>query len=159
MLLYIFDADDTLRRTLVAGQPCPRAPDEWELLPGVADRLRAIRWGADAVLGIASNQDQVGYGYLDLDLAHRLLMDLAEAAAGWRPPPEAVALCPHRLDERCECRKPAAGMLRRILSYYGIPARQALFVGDAETDRGAARGAGVPFQLARDFFGWSEDRR
>ncbi|HEX6533322.1 MAG TPA: HAD-IIIA family hydrolase [Gemmatimonadaceae bacterium] len=159
MRLYIFDADDTLRRTLVPGQPSPRAPEEWELLPGVAKRLRRIRWGEDAVLGIASNQDQVGYGHVDLSVAHRLLVDLAEAASGWRPPAEAVVLCPHRLDEPCECRKPEAGMLRRILSYYGIPADRALFVGDAETDRDAARRAGVPFLPARDFFGWSEDRR
>src|SRR5689334_11626787 len=36
--LFIFDADDTLRHTLVPGQPSPRAADEWELLPGVAER-------------------------------------------------------------------------------------------------------------------------
>ena len=31
--LVVFDADGTLRRTTVPGQPCPRASDQWELLP------------------------------------------------------------------------------------------------------------------------------
>jgi D-glycero-D-manno-heptose 1,7-bisphosphate phosphatase len=157
--LYIFDADDTLRRTLVRGRPCPRAPGEWELLPGVARRLRALPWGHGALLGIASNQDQVGYGLLGAAMAHRLLMELAEAAAGHRPPAEAVQLCPHRLDVACACRKPGSAMLERIMNHYGVPAAQAMFIGDAPSDREAARRAGIRFRPARDFFGWSESAR
>lgn len=157
--LYIFDADDTLRRTRVRGQPCPRAPGEWELLPGVAERLHALPWGRGALLGIASNQDQVGYGLLTEAMAHRLLVEMAEAAAGHRPPAEAVQLCPHRREVACACRKPGSAMLERILLHYRVPAARALFVGDAPSDREAARRAGVRFRWARDFFGWSEDRR
>lgn len=157
--LYIFDADDTLRRTLVPGQPCPRASGEWELLPGVAERLRAIPWGRAARLGIASNQDQVGYGLLSEAVARRLLMEMAEAAAGHRPPPEAVQLCPHRLEVPCPCRKPGGAMLERIMAYYGVPRAATLFVGNAATDEEAARRAGVSFVWAHDFFEWSEAHR
>jgi D-glycero-D-manno-heptose 1,7-bisphosphate phosphatase len=159
--LYIFDADGTLRRTRVAGQPCPRAPDEWELIPGVAERLRAIRWGAGgALVGVASNQDQVGYGHLTQRMAHRLLMAMVEAATGYRPPEQAVVLCPHRLDVRCACRKPGAAMLERILDFYGLAPAHALFVGDAPADAEAARRAGVRFVWAHDFFATAtEDRR
>jgi D-glycero-D-manno-heptose 1,7-bisphosphate phosphatase len=151
--LFIFDADGTLRRTRIPGQPCPRAPGEWELLPGVAERLRAIRWGVDgALLGVASNQDQVGYGHLTQAMAHRLLMDTIESAAGYRPPSEAVVLCPHRLDVACECRKPGHAMLTRIMEYYGVSPRSALFVGDSPNDAEAARRAGVRFTWAHEFF-------
>jgi D-glycero-D-manno-heptose 1,7-bisphosphate phosphatase len=154
--LYIFDADDTLRRTRIAGQPCPRAPDEWELLPGVARRLRAIQWDTGqsdgAKIGVASNQDQVGYGLIDEAIAHRLLVDMIEAAAGFRPPAQAVALCPHRLEVQCECRKPGAALLIRIMCFYDIGPERTLFVGNALSDREAAWRAGTRFQWAHDFF-------
>jgi histidinol-phosphate phosphatase family protein len=151
--LYIFDADGTLRRTRVAEQPCPRAPDEWELLPGVADRLRSLRWGTDgALVGVASNQDQVGYGLLSEEMAHLLLMAMIESATGYRPPDAAVVLCPHRPDAQCACRKPGPGMLTRILDFYGVAPEHTLFVGDAPADAEAARRAGVRFTWARDFF-------
>jgi D-glycero-D-manno-heptose 1,7-bisphosphate phosphatase len=151
--LYIFDADGTLRRTRVPGQPCPRAPEEWELLPGVAERLRGIRWGpGGSLLGVASNQDQVGYGHLTREMAHRLLMDTIESAAGYRPPEEAVMLCPHRLEVDCVCRKPGSAMITRILEYYDVAPSHALFVGDAPADAEAARRAGVRFAWAHDFF-------
>jgi D-glycero-D-manno-heptose 1,7-bisphosphate phosphatase len=151
--LYIFDADGTLRRTRVPGQPCPRDTDEWELLPDVAPRLRDIRWGDDgARLGIASNQDQVAYGHLTAAMAHALLMDMAVAATGHTPPADAVVFCPHALEAPCDCRKPAPGLLLRIMSHYGARAAETLFVGDSPVDAEAARRAGVAFTWAHDFF-------
>ena len=44
-------------------------------------------------------------------------------------------------------------MLLRILQRFGLPAAEALFVGDLEIDREAARRAGVAFAWAHDFFG------
>jgi D-glycero-D-manno-heptose 1,7-bisphosphate phosphatase len=152
--LVIFDADDTLRSTLVPGQPCPRAPDEWALLPDVAERLRAVPWMTPGGprLGLASNQDQVGYGKLSERMARRLLEDLALAATGTVPPEPAIQLCPHRLEVSCECRKPAPGMLRRILAFYGAEPSRTLFVGNCETDRDAARRAGVRYRDATAVF-------
>jgi len=152
--LVIFDADETLRRTLARNQPCPRCSGEWALLPGVAERLRPIRWMAAGgpLLGLASNQDQVGYGHLSEATARRLLGDLALAATGTLPPAPAIQLCPHRLDVPCECRKPAPGMLRRIMSYYGVAPARTLFVGDTPSDQGAATAARTHYADAREVF-------
>lgn len=153
--LYIFDADDTLRRTLVPGQPCPRAPTEWELIPGVADRLRSMNWGAGGrLLGVASNQDQIAYGHFTEPTARALLVDMISAATGHVPAPEAVQLCPHALDVPCDCRKPAPGMLKRIMEFYSVSPSETLFVGNATTDEEAALRAGVSFAWANYFFGW-----
>ena len=154
--LYIFDADDTLRRTTVRGKPCPHAPEEWELLPGVRERLARIRWGADgALLAVASNQDQVAYGHLTQDMAHRLLADLLRAAAGEVCPAPAIRFCPHALHVECRCRKPAPGMLLDIVRHFGVAPGEALYVGNALTDRQAAERAGIPFAWAHEFFGWA----
>jgi D-glycero-D-manno-heptose 1,7-bisphosphate phosphatase len=152
--LVIFDADDTLRYTTVPGQPCPHRPGEWALLPGVAETLRKVPWMSPGgpCVGLASNQDQVGYGLLSEHAARRLLEDLALAATGTVPPPQAIQLCPHRLDVGCECRKPAPGMLRRILAYYGVNSERTLFVGNSDTDRAAAHAAGVRYRGASGVF-------
>jgi len=50
-------------------------------------------------------------------------------------------------------RKPEPGMLRAACAHYGISERQALFVGDSDTDRGAAKNAEVRFVSADRFFG------
>ena len=135
--LFIFDADDTLRHTTSPGQPCPRRPGEWVLLPGVREVLRQVRWDqADSPrLGIASNQDQIAYGHLTLTMARDLLRDLARSAADFDPPEAALQLCPHALDVDCDCRKPRPGMLRAIMGHYRIDARDTLFVGYHEIDR------------------------
>ncbi|MGE0082713.1 MAG: hypothetical protein AB7U81_15650 [Thiohalomonadaceae bacterium] len=151
--LYIFDADDTLRRTLVPGQPCPHGPLEWELLPGVRRRLARIPFGPQGpFLAIASNQDHVGYGLLSAPLAYRLLLDLAIAAAGPVRPAPYIAFCPHRLDEPCDCRKPAPGLLLGALAHFRVAPADALFVGNAPCDAAAAAHARIPFLHAREFF-------
>lgn len=150
--LAIFDADDTLRRTLVPGQPCPRAPDEWELLPGVREVLSRTSWQSGLRVAIASNQDQVGYGLLTHGMAERLLLDLVREATAGRARSPLIRLCAHRLEQPCGCRKPAPGMLIDLMRDAGAPPHATLFVGNADSDREAARRAGVRFAWAADFF-------
>jgi D-glycero-D-manno-heptose 1,7-bisphosphate phosphatase len=152
--LFIFDADDTLRRTVVPGRPCPWHSDDWELIPGVQQVLSGQRWNQPGgpLFGIASNQDHVGYGHLSFQAARDLLRDLARAAAGIVPPDEALQLCPHRLEIPCRCRKPEPGMLEAIMAHYNVLPSQTVFVGNHETDCEAARRAQTGFTLAADFF-------
>jgi D-glycero-D-manno-heptose 1,7-bisphosphate phosphatase len=156
--LVVFDADDTLRETVVPGKPCPHGPGEWVLRPGVRDVLRRISWSEQMGphLGLASNQDHVAYGFLSLEMARRLLRDLAAAATGSVPADPALQLCPHPADRACECRKPEPGMLLTIMDYYGVEPAETLFVGDAEVDREAAARAGTSFMWASDLFGLAE---
>jgi D-glycero-D-manno-heptose 1,7-bisphosphate phosphatase len=156
--LWIFDADGTLRRTTVPGQPCPRSQHEWVLLPGVREVLHAVRWGAPGQprLGIASNQDQVGAGLIPEGVARCLLRSLARAAAGVDLPEPAIQFCPHALGVTCECRKPLPGMLQRIMTYYDIGPAATLFVGDTEDDRATAQAAGTAFLEPGELFGWSQ---
>lgn len=153
--LVVFDADDTLRQTIIPGKPCPHGPGEWVLKPGVREALQGVPWHAESGprIGLASNQDQVAYGFLTYEMAHRLLRDLAVAATGSAPAEGALQLCPHSLDAGCECRKPQPRMLLKIMEHYGVDPRDTLFVGNAEADREAAARAGVTFMWAADLFG------
>jgi D-glycero-D-manno-heptose 1,7-bisphosphate phosphatase len=154
--LIIFDADDTLRRTTAPGKPCPHAPDEWDLMPGVRDVLHHQVWNqaGGPFLGIASNQDQVAYGHLSLATARDLLRDLARSAAGCVPEDPALQLCPHALEVACTCRKPEPGMLLAIMDHYDVSSGHTLYVGNHEVDREASGRAGTAFCWSYDFFGY-----
>lgn len=151
--LYVFDADGTLRRTTVEGQPCPNAPGEWELIPGVRERLAEIDWRASS-FGVASNQGGVGTGHFTHEVAYQLLHDMAEAALGFPPPAGSVEMCPHAPFVGCPCRKPRPLMLRRLMHRFRAARRETLFVGDMDRDEEAARRAGVRFMWAHEFFRW-----
>ena len=150
--LYVFDADETLRHTIVPGRPCPYGPDEWVLLPNVRERLREIPFGPEGPhLGLASNQDRVGYGQIEEGTARRLLEDLArEATSG--DVRARIELCPHRAEDGCDCRKPAPGMLTRLMRHFAVAPGATLFVGDTPEDQQAAQAAAVAFEWAWDFF-------
>jgi D-glycero-D-manno-heptose 1,7-bisphosphate phosphatase len=155
--LYIFDADGTLRRTTVPGQPCPNKHGEWELIPGVKERLAAIDWGPEgARFGVASNQGGIGMGYMTHATAHQLLVEMVVEAFGIRPPEGAIEICPHAPHANCKCRKPRPLMLVRLMHRFRVGKSQTLFVGDMERDEEAARRAGVRFLWAHEFFGWAE---
>jgi D-glycero-D-manno-heptose 1,7-bisphosphate phosphatase len=155
--LLIFDADGTLRRTTVPGKPCPDGPDEWQLLPRVRDTLSAICWDRNGYsIGIASNQGGVALGYLTRETARRLLVDMVVGAIGYLPLRSYVELCTCAPTANCDCRKPAPGMLLRILEQSNVSADRAIFVGDAEEDWEAAKRASMNFCWAWEFFGQAQ---
>lgn len=149
--LIVFDADNTLRRTLVPGQPCPHRPDQWELIPGVRETIRAYDWSEHRI-GVASNQDQIGYALIDEAMALRLLADMARSAFGDAADPALIRACPHVEHDRCACRKPRPGMLLDLCAAANVAPSQALFVGDAPTDAECAAAAGTHFISADAFF-------
>ena len=150
--LYIFDADGTLRRTTVEGLPCPNRPGEWELIPGVRERLAEIDW-SKVRFGVASNQGGVGLGYLPFSAAYGLLEEMVVEAFGVeKPPPGSIEICPHAPHLGCPCRKPNPGMLLRLMRRFGVNPDETLFVGDMDKDEGAARAAGTRFMWAHEFF-------
>lgn len=153
--LYIFDADGTLRRTTVEGQPCPNQPGDWELIPGVRERLAEISWGPGrAHFGVATNQGGVGLGYLTLETARSMLVEMVEQAFGVPAPAGSIEICPHAPHTGCPCRKPRPEMLLRLMRRFRAKRTETLFVGDMDRDEEAARRARVPFVWAYDFFGW-----
>jgi D-glycero-D-manno-heptose 1,7-bisphosphate phosphatase len=150
--LVVFDADNTLRRTRVPNQPCPRAPDEWELIPGTREVLARYDWEGDRRFAVASNQDQIAYGLLSEAMAKQLLYEMVKAAIGDAAERAVIRYCPHGEAEGCRCRKPAPGLLLTIFEITGVLPSAALFVGDGDVDREAADRAGCFFMWAVDFF-------
>lgn len=154
--MIIFDVDDTLRYCTVAGQPCPNKPGEWKLLENVKEKLAEFNWGSPQEgkigYGLASNQGGVGVGYFSAEMAFQLLIDTFEAAFGFAPVEDVIQMCTPKPDDFPECRKPKAGMLKKIWEFWQVKPSETLFIGDRESDRLTAVNGGCDFLWAQDFF-------
>lgn len=152
-MLVIFDKDGTLISSL--GKRPANTIAEQHFLPGVLAKCAALRQQGH-VLAVASNQGGVAYGMLSRAEARALVRDVARqiGASAWR-------CCPHHPQGRvpeyaipCDCRKPQPGMLRSIMYTLGFAPADTLYVGDQDSDRLAAKAAGVRFISAKEFFAW-----
>lgn len=149
--LIIFDADGTLRRCTVPGQPCPNKDGEWEVIPGVRERIAGLP--ECTRFAIVSNQGGVGMGMIPRDVAWQMLLELGDQTMKGQG---VVYMCPHAPKHGCTCRKPSPYMLLIAMTDTETLPRETLYVGDMESDREAAQRAGVAFAWACEFFGWDE---
>lgn len=119
-----------------------RSPDDWRPIDGALAALARLH-RAGFGLTVATNQSGVGRGYFDdatLDAIHAKMRAAVEAAGGQLT---AIAYCPHVPDAGCDCRKPAPGLLLRLMNECGFAPGDALMIGDARRDIEAARAAGL----------------
>jgi len=137
----ILDRDGVLNEEAPARGYITR-PEAWRWIPGSLEAL-VLFARAGVRVSVATNQSGVGRGLMtrsDLDAVHARMRREAEAAGGRI---DALFICPHAPQERCECRKPAPGLLKAALAASGEPAAQTLAVGDDGRDLEAARAAGI----------------
>ncbi|MDA8308753.1 MAG: HAD family hydrolase [Deltaproteobacteria bacterium] len=108
------------------------------------DALEALafleRNGVGVIL--VSNQSGINRGLIeweDFREIHEGVIRRVEECGGRI---QAAFYCPHRPDEKCECRKPAPAMIFAACRYAGIAPAQTFFAGDSESDMKAAENAG-----------------
>lgn len=127
--------------------------DQVVLVPGVAAAIADLnRVGIPVV--IATNQSGIARGFLtEADLreihAHIEALLARESARV-----DAIYYCPHHPDiggaqyrHRCECRKPAPGMLLQAARDLGLDLARSAFIGDHATDLEAGRRAGIGYNI------------
>lgn len=155
-MVYVFDADSTLRRCTIKGQPCPNRHGEWETIQWAKERLAQIDWRRNG-FGIVSNQAGIALGFIDPTVCVEMLLELAVDVTGRWPLPNTIKICPHAPASNCECRKPKPQLLREVRDEFGVTNRQVVFVGDMESDRLSAEAARVQFQWVWDFCGKTKE--
>jgi histidinol-phosphate phosphatase family protein len=128
-------------------------PEQLELLPGVAEGIRALN-KSDFLAIVVTNQPVVARGLCsiaDLEVIHGRLETLLGEG---RAKVDAVYYCPHHPDRgypeenpaykiACECRKPGIGMIQQAVADYNIALADSYLIGDTERDIECGRRAGV----------------
>ena len=105
---------------------------------------------------VITNQSGVGRGYFPESLVrdvHELMTtQLAKEGAHI----DALYYCPHKTEDKCECRKPKPGMLQRAARENGLDLRRSFVVGDRYGDIELAHGVGARAILVRSGYGQGE---
>lgn len=135
-----------------------KSPGEWRPIPGSIEAIaRASRAGY--TIAIASNQSGIARGLFDLDTLSAIndrMVDAVEECGGRI---DMIVFCPHGPDDDCDCRKPKAGLLRRIETELGVSLQDAWLIGDSMRDLEAARTVGARPVLVRTGNGVETERQ
>jgi D-glycero-D-manno-heptose 1,7-bisphosphate phosphatase len=150
-----------LDRDGVLNEEAPRVitdPEQWVWIPGSLEAL-ALLTRAGVHVSVATNQASIGRGLLSREslaaIHDRMLREAHSAGATIN----AVFVCPHAPEQACDCRKPAAGLIKQAITVAQIPASQTLLIGDDSRDMEAARAAGVAGALVLTGKGSASARR
>ena len=129
------------------------------LFPFTVDAVRLLNRAGWPVV-IISNQSGIGRGLVRESFvaeAHAHILDRVGAAGGRI---DGFFYCPHHPDAvlpeyraRCDCRKPAPGMLLAAAGQLALDPSRSFVVGDRWEDVGAARAAGARAVLVRTGYG------
>jgi len=139
--------------------------DRIALFPWTVDAIRALNRGGFVVV-VITNQSGVARGFFTeafVEETHRHL-SARLAAGGARI--DAYYYCPHHPDgsvadyrRRCDCRKPASGLVDRAVRDLGLDPARSFVVGDKWLDVELARTAGARGVLVRTGTGAAEEAR
>jgi D-glycero-D-manno-heptose 1,7-bisphosphate phosphatase len=132
------DRDGVLNGTVVEdGVPRPPADvDHVVILPGVAEALELLG-GQGLLRVVVTNQPDVARGHQSREMVERINRHLLASL-----PLDAVYTCFHDDEDRCDCRKPAPGLLRTAALAHDIDLARSYLVGDRWKDVAAGRAAG-----------------
>lgn len=117
----------------------PRAPlslEEFTPYPWARVAVAALHEAGLLAL-VVTNQPDLATRVLDprtLDTMHeRLVREVGV---------DAIYVCPHRHEDRCDCRKPRPGLLRHAAADWNVDLLASFMVGDRASDVEAGRAAG-----------------
>jgi len=137
--LVILDRDGVINKD---SDQYIKSPDDFKVIPGSTEAIKMLR-EKGIPIAIATNQSGIGrgfFGYVTVCSIHQKLFNLLGHD---RNAIDYIAICPHRPDQNCNCRKPKIGMLCEISDKLMTPLdKQVYFVGDSIKDIEAAKRAG-----------------
>jgi D-glycero-D-manno-heptose 1,7-bisphosphate phosphatase len=124
-------------------------PEDFEILPGVLPALRLLTKQRHALV-VVTNQSGIARGLFAEADYERLRDHMREVFATQDIVFDGIYHCPHHPEAAveqyrlaCDCRKPAAGLLRRAAEELDLDLPRSLLVGDKASDIAAGRAAGV----------------
>jgi D-glycero-D-manno-heptose 1,7-bisphosphate phosphatase len=133
--------------TLMVDTVYPNDPAKVELIPVAADAVRELA-ARGYHLAVVSNQSGIARGFITLAQAQAVdarFVELMLTASGVKLP---TWYCPHGPEDRCDCRKPAPGLLLQAAAHFGtLITSECIMIGDKPSDLAAGQNAGCGINL------------
>jgi len=124
------------------------SPSQIKMLPGVAQAIQSLR--NRFLLVVVTNQSGVARGRFTEENLLAVHTELVTRLWNEGAALDVLYYCPHlpgaeiaEYREKCECRKPGAGMLLKAATDWGIDLKHSFIVGDRASDMEAGRAVGV----------------
>lgn len=134
------DRDGVINRKAPEGQYVTRWED-FHVLPGVVEGISLLNRAGFCVI-VVTNQRCVAKGLLtaaDLEKIHQQMSTLLARSGATI---DAIYYCPHEVEQFCNCRKPASGMLFEAAISRDIELPASWMIGDSDIDVEAGKNAG-----------------
>jgi D-glycero-D-manno-heptose 1,7-bisphosphate phosphatase len=129
---------------------------DWEnfvWIPGATEAIKLANQ-MDYLVFVVTNQSGIGRGYYNEQAVHKLHRLMNADLSRLNAHIDGFEFCPHHPEKAspkykiaCDCRKPAPGMILRLLEKWQVDPKQSLMIGDNETDVAAATAANVTGHL------------
>lgn len=113
-----------------------------ELMPHVIYSLLQLK-KAGYIFIMVSNQDGLGtqsFPEESFILPHKMMLNIFKSQGVEF---ESIRICPHLIDDNCECRKPKTGLIQDYLINQKIDRNASYVIGDRDTDLEFAANIGV----------------
>jgi len=114
-----------------------RTVDELVPIPGSLEAIARL-CKAGYQVAIATNQSGLGRGYFDMVTLVAMHQKLNSLLAPLGGKISYFAVCPHRPDADCVCRKPRPGLLDQIAKHFNVSLKFVPIIGDSRRDLEAA---------------------
>lgn len=114
----------------------PRDLANYAFYPDAAASVAALK--ADGFLTIVvTNQPDIGAGLISAQTVEEMHRMLQQAM-----PVDSIRVCAHTRADKCDCRKPAPGLLLKAAQDFGIDLDRSYMIGDRSSDVEAGKAAG-----------------
>ncbi len=131
------DRDGTISRDV----PYCRRPEDFELLPGVAEGIRLLNEHGFKVV-VITNQSGIARGYFTEEMLAEIHDTMRSELAKYGAHLDAIYYCPHHPDSHCSCRKPQPAMLLRAAQELDLDLSHSYVIGDSDMDIQVGKTAG-----------------
>ena len=129
--------------------------EELMLLPRAGEAIRLLNHHQLKTL-VVTNQSGVARGYFPesfVHLIHRKMQDLLTMEGAHL---DGIYYCPHHPDEKCECRKPGTGLVKKAVEDLDLDCSKSYMVGDRGIDIELAHRVGAKGILVLTGYGMGE---
>lgn len=131
------DRDGTIAKDV----PYCSCPEDFELLPGVAEGIRKLNQHGFKVV-VVTNQSGIARGYFTEQMLAKIHDKMQKELAKHGAHVDAIYYCPHHPDDNCGCRKPKPKMVLQAAAELNIDLSQSYVIGDSQIDVEMAQRAG-----------------
>lgn len=154
--IIFLDRDGVINRDLLGDYV--KSWEEFTFLPGSLSAIKKLIDNKYRIF-VVSNQAGIAKGKYTLDDLEEMTEKMLDEIESYGGKIEDVIYCPHRDEDKCECRKPKTGMFEQLARKYSLKFNHSktFFIGDGKMDIEAGKRYGLKTILVLSGKGKKED--